>query len=248
MHAATLTTSGVFRVGDCTVDRAGGRILRAGRVTHVEPRAMDVLAELARCAGRTASRDDLIAAVWGHPHISDESLSRCVSLVRQALGDQPPKPRLIETVPKRGYRMVAAVSGLIAHPSTAAPGDIAVLPFANLSGDPRKEHVADSLTELLITYLSMALLRVTSRTSSMHYKHTRMRMRAIAAELEVARVVEGSVLASDRYLQAVMQLIDVASDTHLLSRSYTREVDDAVLCHNELATAMARDIVGCIKP
>ena len=234
-----------MRIGECAIDRAGGRILRAGRVTHVEPRVMDVLLALAERAGRTASRDELVEAIWGHPYVSDEALSRCVSVLRRALGDTRATPRYIETITKRGYRLVAPVVDLLATaPAAAAPTHVAILPFVNLSGDHDYQHLADGLTELLITFVSLLpSLRVVSRTSSMHYKETRLRLSEIARELDVTRIVEGSVLASGRTVQAVMQLIDPSTDTHLLARSYTRDLVDPLQLQNDIAYSMA-SVVG----
>lgn len=231
-----------FRLGGCTVDATRGCVARDGGVTHVEPRVMDVLVALVRGGGRTLSRDALIEAAWGHPHVSDEALSRCVSLIRQALGDDRRKPRFVETIPKRGYRMLVAV-----ETTTLPPTHLAVLPFVDLSCGARQRRLADGITELLITHVaSLPALTVVSRTSSTFYRNSRRRLSDIARELDVTRVVEGSVLASDRTVQAVMQLIDPATDTHLLARSYRRERTDTLQLQNELAASMARAIATSI--
>ncbi len=98
-----------FRLGDHAVHPSRGRIVSLAGEVHVEPRAMEVLVALARRAGDTVSRDDLIDVVWKHPYVSDEALSRCISMLRHALGDDRSQPRYLETVPKRGYRLIAAV-------------------------------------------------------------------------------------------------------------------------------------------
>lgn len=234
--------TGAFRLLDCSVDRARGRIERPDGVTHVEPRVMDVLLALAAGAGIPVSRDRIIEAAWGHPHVTDEALSRCISLLRQALGDDPRKPRFIETIPKRGYRLLPSpVAG------SAAPARVAVLPFLNLSGAPAYQHIADGLTELVITYVAcLPAVSVVSRTSSMHYKDSRLRVPEIARELAATRVVEGSVFATAHAVQAVMQLIDPATDTHLLARSYLRDLADPILVQNDLAAAMASAVADAI--
>src|SRR5262245_55326268 len=86
-HGARYATPDLLRLGECRIDRARGRILRPGGATHLEPRVMDVLLALVERAGCTVSRDELIEAAWGHPHVTDDALSRCISLVRRALGD-----------------------------------------------------------------------------------------------------------------------------------------------------------------
>jgi adenylate cyclase len=238
-HASPLRN---FRLLDCTVDRALGTIAHPEGATHVEPRVMDVLLALTRSAGDPVSRDEIIKAAWGHLHVTDDALSRCISLLRHALHDNLRKPRYIETIPKRGYRLLARPEDTVAKPT-----HIAVLPFVNLSADAGYQYLANGLTELLITYVSfLPALRVVSRTSSMRYQHSRLRLPEIARELNVTRVVEGSVLASARSVQAVMQLIDPATDTHVLARSYTRDVADVLEIQNELASVMASAVVAAV--
>lgn len=237
-----------FRIGVCTIHRDRGLVRRPGGNAHLEPRAMDLLVALAERAGRTVSRDELIDAVWGHPHVSDEALSRCVSQVRHALGDDRTATRFVETIPKRGYRLTAEVSGIDAGkaPTTIT---LAVLPLLNLSGDPADDHVADGLTELLITNLaSLTPLRVISRTSSMHYKGTRMRLTEIARELGVTRILEGSVLRSARQLQVVVQLVDPSTDTQLFTRTYTRDINELLRLQNEIAWTVAQEIGAKLDP
>jgi TolB-like protein len=236
-----------LRIGECAIDRAGSRIVRADGVTHVEPRAMDVLIALAERACRTASRDELIAAVWGHPHVSDEALSQCVCVLRRALGDTRGAPRYIETIPKRGYRLLARVDGMPLPARHLASTPIAILPFVNLSGNPVYDHLADGLTELLIAFVAaLPSLRVVSRTSSMQYKNTRLRISQIAHELGVTRIVEGSVLVSGRTAQAVIQLIDSVTDTHLFAQSFTRELADPLRLQNDIAASMASAVGAAI--
>jgi len=126
-----------------------------------------------------------------------------------------------------------------------APIQLAVLPFVNLSGDARNEHVADGLTELVITHLAAEpSLRVVSRTSSMHYKYTRRRLADIARELGAARVVEGSVLQSAQAIQVVVQVIDAVTDTQVFSRIYARDGGNALEWQNDIARVVAADIAA----
>lgn len=231
-----------YRVGACAVDASRGCIERAGLVLRVEPRVMDVLTVLATGNNRTVGRDELIERVWGHPYVTDEALSRCISLLRSALGDNPRHPRYVETVPKRGYRLMLPV-----EVSPAGPTHVAVLPFLNLSGTAAHQHLADGITELLITYAAaIPALRVVSRTSSLLYRDSSLRLTEIARELQVARVVEGSILASASTLQAVMQLIDPLTDMHVLVRSYRCALDEALRVQNEVAYAMAAAVADAV--
>ena len=239
-----------FRLGDRVIEPTLRSIVRPDGELRVEPRVMEVLLALARRAGDTVSRDELIEAVWKHPHVTDEALSRCISLLRQALGDDRAQPRFVETIPKRGYRlMVPAAFDVPPLTVTQSVISLAVLPFLNLSGDPAEEHLADGITELLIANLAcMSSLRVISRTSAMHFKGSRARLTEIARELDVSRVVEGSVLRSGTQLQVVVQLIDPATDMHLFARTYTRALSDVLRLQNEIAWKVAEEIGTTLKP
>jgi len=98
-----------FRLGAWRVDPGLCEIADGERVARVEPRAMAVLCHLATRAGETVARDELLDAVWGNRFVVEEAVSRCISQLRQALGDDPREPRYIQTVPKIGYRLLPAV-------------------------------------------------------------------------------------------------------------------------------------------
>jgi TolB-like protein/DNA-binding winged helix-turn-helix (wHTH) protein/Tfp pilus assembly protein PilF len=124
--ATTGDISGTLLIGDWRVDPTSGALQRGDEAARIEPRVMAVLLDLAAHPGVVRSKDDLIAAVWGDTYVGEAALSRCVSELRRTLGDDARDPRYIETLPKRGYRLVAAVS-------TIAPEAAAVLPENELA-------------------------------------------------------------------------------------------------------------------
>jgi len=99
-----------FRVGDWDVDPASGRISHDGDSRKLEPRVMDVLVYLASRPGVVVSREELEASVWSGRVISYDALSSSVQKLRRAFADDARQPRIIETLSKRGYRLVAPVS------------------------------------------------------------------------------------------------------------------------------------------
>jgi len=128
---------------------------------------------------------------------------------------------------------------------TATPriDSLAVLPLENLSGDPGQEYFADGMTEALITTLSqISALKVTSRTSVMHYKGTRKTVPQIAQELHVDAVVEGSVMRDGNHLRVTAQLIHAPTDTHIWAKSYQRDLRDVLAVQNEVAQAITSEI------
>ena len=120
---------------------------------------------------------------------------------------------------------------------------IAVLPLANLSGDPAQDYFADGMTEALITDLSkIQALRVISRTSTLRYRGTSKALSEIASELNVDAVVEGSVLRSGDRVRITAQLIKAATDRHVWADNYERDVRDVIALQRDVASAIAGEI------
>jgi TolB-like protein/tetratricopeptide (TPR) repeat protein len=120
---------------------------------------------------------------------------------------------------------------------------LAVLPLENFSGNEAQDYLADGMTEALITRLSAIQgLRVISRTSVMQFKGTRKPVSAIAKELSVDAVVEGSVLRSGNQIRINIQLIRGATDEHLWSKTYDRELRDILALQSEVAHGIASEI------
>jgi TolB-like protein/Tfp pilus assembly protein PilF len=121
---------------------------------------------------------------------------------------------------------------------------IAVLPFANLSPDPENEYFADGLTEEIIADLSrVRLLRVISRTSTFVFKGTSKPIPAVAAELGVRYVLEGSVRKAGNAIRITAQLIDAATDAHLWADKHTGTLDDVF----DIQEKVSRSIVDALK-
>jgi len=117
---------------------------------------------------------------------------------------------------------------------------LAVLPLTNLSGDPAKEYLADGMTEALIGRLSRIHdLRVISRTSVMHFKDTQLSVPEIARTLKVDAIVEGSVIREGSRVRVSAQLIRGATDEHLWSETYDRELRDVLALQSEVAQSIA---------
>jgi len=122
---------------------------------------------------------------------------------------------------------------------------LAVLPFANLTGDPNKEYLADGLTEETISQLGRLnpeQLGVIARTSVMGYKHKDVRLDQIGRDLSVQYVLENSLRESGDHLRLTAQLIQVKDQTHLWSQDYDYPAKDILHVEDEVAKAVAREI------
>jgi TolB-like protein/DNA-binding winged helix-turn-helix (wHTH) protein/tetratricopeptide (TPR) repeat protein len=98
-----------FRLGPYLVEPGLNSISRNGTTAHLEPKVMEVLLCLAGHAGETVAKEQLLQTVWPDTFVSDDALKHCVSDLRRVLEDDAREPRFIQTIPKRGYRLVAPV-------------------------------------------------------------------------------------------------------------------------------------------
>ena len=99
-----------FWIADWFVDARSNRIQKGDLVRRLEKRTMEVLVKLAELDGQTASKDELIASAWPTHVVSDQSVATAISDLRRALNDDARQPEFIETVPKRGYRLIPPVT------------------------------------------------------------------------------------------------------------------------------------------
>lgn len=227
-----------FYLGEWLVQPQLDRLTRHGVVQHLEPKVMQVLTALAERHGEVVGKNDLLREVWAGTFVTEHVLTHAIWQLRRIFQTDGATTGCIETVPKRGYRLVAPVRPALGHIRA-----VAVLPLLNLSGDPEQEYLADGITEALTTDLAeMGALKVISRTSAMQYKGSRKPLPQIAAELKVSGVVEGSVIRAGDRVRVAVQLIDAASDHHLWARSYEGGLDDVLGLEAEIARGMSEHI------
>jgi adenylate cyclase len=120
---------------------------------------------------------------------------------------------------------------------------IAVLPFANLSGDPGQEYFSDGITEDIITALSaIPQLLVIARNSTFTYKGKLVDVQQVGRELGIRYVLEGSIQKADDRIRITAQLIDAATGTHLWAERYDRELKDIFDLQDEITLNITRAI------
>ncbi|MXN64475.1 adenylate/guanylate cyclase domain-containing protein [Stappia sp. GBMRC 2046] len=133
------------------------------------------------------------------------------------------------------------------RPQTNKP-TIAVLPFANMSGDPDQEFFVDGLTEDILTELSRRHeLFVISRNSSFVYKGQSVNLRDVAQKLGAQYLVEGSVRKGGDRLRVTVQLIDSATDAHIWAEKYDRTLDDIFAIQDEVTSAIVATLPGRVE-
>ena len=129
--------------------------------------------------------------------------------------------------------------GLGRAEAAGSPSSIAVLPFANLSGDASKDYFSDGMSEELLNLLARVPgLKVAARTSAFAYKGRNVDVREVGRELGVETVLEGSVRQSGDQVRITAQLIDAESGFHIWSETYDRRMADIFTVQDEIATAI----------
>jgi TolB-like protein/DNA-binding winged helix-turn-helix (wHTH) protein len=260
----------MFQFEGYTLDVARASLRTAHRDVPLRPKAFEVLRYLVENADRLVTKDELIQAIWPNVIVTDEALTHCVSEARQAIGDGG--QAIIKTLPRRGYRFAAAVTRTVAKaegPFSAAPEarggtsgpdgspgltpelslpdkpSVAVLPFANMSGNPEEDYFADGMAEEIITALSRcAWLFVIARNSSFTYKGKVVDVRHVGRELGVRYVLEGSVRRAGNRLRFTGQLIDCASGTHIWADRFEGATSDVF----DLQDLFTASVVAAIEP
>jgi DNA-binding winged helix-turn-helix (wHTH) protein len=183
---------GDFRLGDWLVQPSLNRVCSGDARHQIEPKLMDVLVYLADRAGQVVSRQEIIDAVWAKRFLADTLLTRAISELRRVLGDDARAPNLIETVSKRGYRLLAislpspevtpgAPATMRAGPGTRqldeGLGNVSVCSIAWGDLEIRLEE-----GNTIIGRATEALIRVASTRVSR--RHARITVRGVDATLE----------------------------------------------------------------
>jgi adenylate cyclase len=221
-----------------------------GDLISLQPQVFDLLEYLIRNRDRVLTKDDLFAAVWGGRIISESSLTTRINAARTAIGDSGSKQRLIKTLPRKGFRFIGVLrEGTKSANETAGSGEpprptLSVLPFDDLSRDPKTESFCDGLVDQLITALSrFRWLKVASRRSSFALRGRPGDIRKVAEELGTRFVLEGSARRSVRRMHISAQLIDGKSGKHIWAERY--DCDDPI--SGEAQDDITRDIVASLE-
>jgi adenylate cyclase len=255
----------MFQFEGYTLDITRNSLRAADREVALRRKSFELLRYLVENPDRLVTKEELLKAIWPNVAVTDESLTQCVSEVRQAIGDS--RQTIIATVPRRGYRFAAPVARVAA--STGAPAEgpvrappaqsdsglqwrsplldrpsVAVLPFANLNGDPQQDYLSDGMTEDIITELSrFSELLVIARNSSFQYKGKAVDIRQVGRELNARYVLEGSVRRSGERIRIGAQLIDAETGAHRWAERYDRELQDVFAVQDEVVRAIVTTLV-----
>ncbi len=206
---------GEIAFGRFSLNLGKRELLRAGSPVRLGSRAMEVLAVLASAKGEVVGKDEIMNRVWPGVAVEENNLQVQISALRKALDEDNPGISHLVTVPGRGYRLVGFTE---AAPSPALPDkpSIAVLPFQNMSDDPKQDYFADGIVEDIITAIcQIRWLFVIARNSSFAYKGRSVDVKQVARELGVRYVLEGGVRKAERRVRITAELVDATTGAHL---------------------------------
>lgn len=261
----TSPDASVIRFAGFEVDLRAFELRRDGVPVPIEPRTFDLIALLARNAGRTVTRDEIFATIWHDRIVSDAALSSQIKAARRALGDDGLSQHLISTIHGRGFRLrimhddqAAAQAGQAAAQTTVPPPEpeapdakpsrprrptLAVLPLTNLDEDGRGSVVAQGLTEDLISALSrIRWLRVVSRAPVFALSRMHDDIAEIARALDARYLVTGSLRRAGGRVRVTMQATDVQTMRCLWSESFDRAMGDIFDLQEEISGLVAARI------
>ena len=238
-----------LKFGAITLDVRNEVLLRGSERVPLQPQPMKVLLLLASRRGELVTRKELQDAVWGDGTFVDfdQGLNWCIKRIREVLGDDANQPRFIETIPRRGYRLLPAhgekvsegrMRGLatvavLALVCIAAAGawkpttvTVVILPFDNFTGDTRNDVAATIATEEVINRVGSvdpARLKVIDRLTAAKFKRTNECIIHIGRQLRADFVMEGSL---QRH-HATAALYRVADNTQVWATAVDPRVEAA---------------------
>lgn len=185
--------------------------------------------------GRDASSFDPKA----DPIVRTEARRLRAKLATYYAGEGREEPLTID-LPKGGYVPVLRAK---VSPDAIDAASLAVLPFANFSGDANREAFCDALTDELIDALArIEGLRIVARTSAFRFKHARDDVRDVARQLGVSTVLEGSVQATEGRMRVLAQMIVATDGTHVWSQAFVADAGDLAAVQETLADEIVRSL------
>ncbi len=246
----------LLRFGDCALDRDRRELRRASAAVPIGPQVFDLLLYLVENRDRVVSKDDLLGAVWQGRIVSESTITSHINAARTAIGDSGQEQKFIRTIARKGFRFVADITETPTSPASDLEPfpparrlplpdkpSIAVLPFANMSGDAEQDYFADGMVEDIITALShIRWLFVIARNSSFTYKGQAHDVTQVGRDLGVRYVLEGSVRKAANRVRITGQLVDAETGGHLWAERYEGALDDVF----ELQDRITASVVSAI--
>lgn len=219
------------------IDKNARTFELAGKPVQVGARAFDVLAFLDDHADRVVSKQELLEQVWGGLSVEEGNLSVQISALRKLLGADA-----ISTVPGVGYKLTKGTEEqpTIQGPPLPQKPSVAVLPFANLTGDATTDYLVDGIVSDLISVLSRVPgIFVIAASSSFKYKGAVVSLRDVGTELGVRYVLEGSIQLGGDKLRITTQLVEAQTSHTIWSERFAGTTQDVFTLQDQITERTA---------
>ena len=236
---------------DCALDIDRRELHRGPKPVSLEPQVFDLLVHLIRHRDRVVSKDDLLDTIWKGRVVSELALFNRINAARKAIGDTGDRQRLIKTLPRKGLRFVGEVreeaQRSLALPDLPLPDrpSIAVLPFADTSGDPGREYFADGISEDLVTGLArIRWLFVIARNSTFATSTARSTPSRSRASSACATSWKAACAAPAIGCASPPSSSMRTTGGHLWAERYERELGDIFAVQDDIT----RSVAAAIEP
>lgn len=261
----TYLTARVVRFGPFELDVRAGELRKRGRKIVLQEQPFQILLMLLERSGDVVLREEIRERLWPDDTFVQfaPSINAAMQRLREALGDTANEPRYVETVARRGYRLLEKIaingneieagesdskragSSIVAASlrQAKAPRSIAVLPLENASRDSDGDYLTEGITENIINSLSkIAGLRVAPRSTVFRYRKKVMNPQAIGRELRVESVLAGRVTQREGALVVSVELIDATQGSQLWGERYSRRLTDLYEVEQEIARKISESL------
>ena len=225
--------------GPFTFDPNRRLLTSNGTAIELGHRANVLLMSLLKAQGAPVTKADLMELVWPGKAVEEGNLTVQIAGLRKLLGPGLQGRGWIVTVPRVGYQLILPQAPGPEMRETQKPA-LAVLPFANLSGDPAQDYFADGIVEDIITALSrFKSFAVIARNSSFTYKGQAVDVRQVGQDLAVRYVLEGSIRRAGDRLRISAQLVECEGGQHIWAEHFDGQIDDVFDFQDRITESVA---------
>ncbi len=251
-------------LGKIVIDMNARRVYLDGDAKNLSPKAVAVLEQLTQANGEVVDRETLLDTVWPGVHVGEEVLTQAIAELRRTLGDNARHPQFVETIARKGYRLlvtpeiraapVQAEPRAVVGEDTPAPQfkptspSVVIVPFDALSGGSEAQTVSIGLgRDIGVSLARSRWLFVSARASAVALSGDNAEPMDIARRLGVRYALWGSVILSGGRLRLMANLCDSESGAMVWAERYDREIDDLFDLINDIGQEIAATVESEIE-
>jgi TolB-like protein/Tfp pilus assembly protein PilF len=244
--SAPVRKPGTISFGDFELDSAAGELYRQGTKLRLQDQPLQILRILLERPGGIVTREELQQRIWPSDTFVDfdHGINNAIKRLREALGDTAEMPRFIETLPRRGYRFIAAIDQAVSDSKSAgAPiPSIAVLPFETASSDPDMDYLAIGIPGSVTHSLSQIPgLRVISWRAA-NEARVQADPLSIGRKLGVRTVLTGRIWQRANKLRLHVDLLDTANGEEIWGDQYDSDLAEIFAVQDSISREVSRNL------